>query len=59
MVNPTDGWLLDFYDKHKEGRVIIERAWNEKESTKRLTLSHLFKMFELVHERNEIAVRQD
>ena len=59
MVNPTDSWLLDFYDKHKDGKVPIEHFWNERESTRVITLSQLFKMFELAHERNEIAVRQD
>ena len=61
MVNPTDSWLLDFYDKHKDGKVIIEHFWNEREreSTKAITLYQLFKMFELAHERNENAVRQD
>lgn len=59
MVNPTDSWLLDFYDRHKDGKVLIEHFWNEKESTRVITLSQLFKMFELAHERNEIAVRQD
>ena len=53
MVNPTDSWLLDFYDKHKDGKVLIEHFWNEKESTRVITLSQLFKMFELAHERNE------
>ena len=53
MVNPTDSWLLDFYDKHKDGKVLIEHFWNERESTTVITLSQLFKMFELAHERNE------
>ena len=59
MVNPTDSWLLDFYDKHKDGKVLIEHFWNERESTGVITLSQLFKMFELAHERNENGVRQD
>ena len=53
MVNPTDSRLLDFYDKHKDGKVLIEHFWNERESTTVITLSQLFKMFELAHERNE------
>lgn len=59
MVNPTDSWLLDFYDRHKDGKVLIEHFWNEKESTETITLSQLFKMFDLAHERNENGVRQD
>lgn len=54
-----DSELLNFFDKHKNGKVLIEHFWNETEGTKSITLAQLFKMFELAHERNGDAVKQD
>ena len=59
MVDITDGWLLDFYDKHKDGVVFIKHNPLSKESTGVITLGQLFTMFELVRERDANSVRQD
>lgn len=54
-----DSELLNFFDIHKNGKVLIEHFWNETEGTKSITLAQFFRMFELAHERKRNAVTQD
>jgi len=59
VVNSTDGWLLDFFDAHKDGKIMIEHQWNEKECSAPITLLQVFKMFKAVYERDMNSVHQD
>lgn len=54
-----DSELLTFFDIHKDGNLHITHPVNVKIFSAPITLGELFRMFELAHERNENAVRQD
>ncbi len=55
----TDMELLKFFDTHKDGKIMIEHQWNEKENSATITLLQVFKMFKAVYERDMNSVHQD
>ena len=54
-----DDQLLNFFDRHKNGKITIRHAWTEITTEGDITLEDLFRMFELVREKRANAVTQD
>ena len=54
-----DCQLLEFFEKHGNGKIYIAHAVNEHQYDESITLEDFYRMFELVREKRENGVRQD
>lgn len=54
-----DTELLTMFEIHKQGAIYINHSPHERVFPTSITLEDLFRMFELVKEKRESAVRQD